>query len=274
MARNEHESFFLARPTTDYLVVGIDPSMSSSAVTIHRFSKDGVHAQSWYYFFPQTEAMYKMFKDDPNFTISRAVLDAPTDPELRFKRFSNIARDIHNFVFHPNIGRNLPIYISIEDYALRAMGRVYPIGEYGGILRLALLNVFNEHPVYIRETEPLTIKLYAKGGDASKTDMYEAYDRMRQSGIETATLDLSKFLEEYEKRKKSGKKVKPVTETSPFSDLVDSWWIARILEQELIARWGFVQMRDLPERVLHILNRTTKTYPVNVLNREFLRMEA
>lgn len=245
--------------------------MSSTAVSLFRYNKDHVLVNSKYFFFAQTEAMFKTYNrgavqiGGSGMYCSRGVLDAPTDADLRFDRFTSIVKEVANFILSEKDIETT--FISLEDYALRAMGRVYPIGEYGGILRTVLLNLCI-NPV-IRENEPLTIKLLAKGGDASKTDMYTAYTKMQ---VNETTLDMSAFIDEYEKRKAKGKKVKPVTETCPFSDLVDSWWIARLLKNELMVRWGEWPLGMLSEQVVHILNRTTKSYPVNVLNRGFVRM--
>lgn len=265
--RNESESFVLSRPITDFIIVGIDPSLVSSAVTWHKFDLNGNHIESKYLCFPQTEMLFKFLKNSSNVHSSRLSLDVDKDSNLRITRYCLYANEIKKFIIDDN--ENLSIYISIEDYALRALGRVYPLGEYGGILRYTLLNSYSVYPIYIRETDPITVKLMAGKGSSTKTDMYMEYKKILDSNSDsTANIDLDLFFEFYNKSKKSVS----VTETSPFSDIIDSWWIARILKYELFVRWGFLSLKDLDEKVIHILNRTSKSYPVNVLSRSFLRI--
>lgn len=59
----------------------------------------------------------------------------------------------------------------IEGYAMRALGRVYSIGENGGVVRLAL---FERGDILALETPPLSLKAYAThSGAAEKKNMVQ-----------------------------------------------------------------------------------------------------
>jgi hypothetical protein len=247
-----------------------------------------------YLFFPKTEKQWQAFckqdavgvgattmvrMSEKSYLHSvRTMLDFSDDQSYRIQRLSTAARTASAFVSLFAATDCTRIYVSIEDYAMRALGRVYPIGEYGGLLREALFGVGRlfKIDVVLRESDPLSIKLFATKGNAEKGDMYRAYRDLVRSmnGLSgTANFNPKFFLAEVANAKpsKSGKPAVPAEELSPLADLVDSWWISEVMRTELWVRWGWLDASKLTEQRLHVLNRVTKSYPVNVLSRAFLR---
>lgn len=288
MARKESQSHIENRPQGPFLVVGIDPSMTSTAVTIHVYpngQNGGSEAslrRSEYLFIPSTATQAKAFlkgleadvhsrKLNNQASLHCAVEALQIDTDVRIRRFNEMSAIVANFIAGiADFYGATSVYVSIEDYAMRANGMSYNIGEYGGILRSAVLKL--PYHVIIRESDPLTIKLFAVKGDAKKPEMAKAYEDLCELGLETTTLSIEWFRIEHEAKAKAkaGKKQKQLEETSPVSDLIDSWWIAEVLRVELWVRWGWINHNKLDVRKLQVFNRTTSSYPVNVLNRSFL----
>jgi hypothetical protein len=58
---------------------------------------------------------------------------------------------------------------------------------------------------------------------------------------------------------------------SPTSDIVDAYFISILLLLEIKLRKGIIQLRNLSEEEISIFNRCTKSNPVNILDRSFLK---
>lgn len=143
-------------------------------------------------------------------------------------------------------------YLAIEDYAFGAKGQVFHIGEFIGFLK----HTFFSNNKKIRLYDPNSIKLFASGrGQCDKLSMYESF-------IECEDLykpDLRDL---------------PVVETSkgksPTSDIVDSFYISKLLLYEMKLRKGLILLKDLDENSIKVFNRVTKNNPINILAQDFI----
>lgn len=119
-------------------VIGIDPSLSSTAVVALRDT--GVCA-------PQ------LFTSKP-----------PTIKNMaeRIMRAERLAKQVTDWVYDKE-----PELIVIEGYSYGSPNRAHGIGEFGGLLRARLLGMFD--PPSIVESAPKCLKLFACGkGNANK----------------------------------------------------------------------------------------------------------
>jgi len=138
-------------------------------------------------------------------------------------------------------------YIAIEDYAYNAVGNVFQIGEFVGTLKESL---YLKGTIAMRLYEPTVVKMYATGkGNSDKISMCDEYDKLSDG-----QLDLS-VLPQYK---------------SPKEDIVDAYYICKLLRLELQLRKGIVLPKDLKEHEIKIFNRCTKANPINILGRGFI----
>jgi hypothetical protein len=93
-------------------------------------------------------------------------------------------------------------------------------------------------------------------GNADKLAMYDAFMQIPvEQRIDISTL--------------------PVVETSkgksPTSDIIDAFYITKLLQTELKLRRGLLSLKDMSEDINWIFNRVTKTSDENILTREFIK---
>lgn len=255
------------------LFFGIDPSITSTAIVAVRTDDVGerVLNRRWYGRF-KTKAGYLAAKKRPR-VHDISILEAnpftlqPDDHvafvgqqigkvnhQDRFDRYRDNILGVIRFMQSCQLecASDEPTYIAIEDYAIKAKGRVYDIGEYGGLLRDTILREV-PHSGF-REHDPLSLKLFgAEMGNADKDAMVKAYT--------------DKFLENADWLDWSW-----ITEAgSILTDLVDAHFLAELMRVEARLRHGYVNLHQLKEgRQIEIFNRVTKSYPTNVLGRPFL----
>lgn len=153
--------------------------------------------------------------------------------------------------------RSGELYFSIEGYAIgqgsKNTNRLLQIAELTGTLK----NQIYTYGGLMRIHDPKTVKMYACHGSATKTVMREAAS---QDGFE---LPDSLF-----KVKKV--KGKPDDLDGPGTDVIDAYWLGKMLVMELKLRAGEAKVSDLPPHQIQMFNRVTKTFPVNVLCRPFV----
>jgi Holliday junction resolvasome RuvABC endonuclease subunit len=123
------------------------------------------------------------------------------------ERFKNIAD------WSINILKTYKVtHVGLEDYAKRALGPVFTIGENTGILKYRIQTELN---IPIRLIAPTVIKKFAHGkGSGGKEPMYAAWES-------DTKIDLKGLLQP--KRKLD----------SPTTDIVDAYFIAGFLNSEL-----------------------------------------
>jgi len=145
--------------------------------------------------------------------------------------------------------------VVFEDYALAAKGRVFHIAETTMAMKLKLF----EDGFPLRLYPPNHIKLFATGhGNADKFEMENAYEAL--SSKERKGMDLTCL--PTLKEQKNG---------NPRDNVIDAFWATELLRTELRLRNGLILLRDLPEHQIRVFNLTTKSYPTNVLARNFLQ---
>jgi len=152
---------------------------------------------------------------------------------------------------------SVPGYYSIEGYSYRsASTSICQIAELTGHIKHYLF----EHGGQIRVHDPLSVKLFATDkGNASKKEM-----------VEQALLafDISEGLIKKKIIKKKGALIEEFDGVG--TDLADSYFLARMLYKELQLRSGSILLSQLNEGERRIFLRTTRGYPVNILDREFI----
>lgn len=150
-----------------------------------------------------------------------------------------------------------PTHVAIEDYAIRAEGNsVYQIGEHGGIARA--LCWFRK--IALRLHDPLSVKMFgALSGNASPAQLADAIkERVSESGIDFG---------DYNNKPRDGDTKNP---NLPEYDLSSAYTLAWLALTEVKLRLGVLEMDTLAEKQRQVFNRVTKTYPVNILGREWI----
>lgn len=137
------------------------------------------------------------------FDLEYSVHDAQSEPSQRYEEMASWALS------------KLPANteIAIEDYSYGAKGRVFHIAENTGILKYLLWKRGLEHQV----VPPTTIKKFATGkGNAKKHEIVEQFEYETGLNI-TDILDIKR---------------KSARETSPVTDIADSYFIAKYMWSE------------------------------------------
>lgn len=149
------------------------------------------------------------------------------------------------------------VCFSIEGYAIhmgsKSTNRLLQIAELTGVLK----DVVYQCGGKMRIHDPMTVKLFACHGKATKREMREA---AAQDGFE-----VSDNLFKVKKVKGKGEDL-----DGPGTDVVDAYWLGKMVVTEMRLRSGILLMSDLPENQIKVFNRVTKTYPVNILARPFI----
>lgn len=140
-----------------------------------------------------------------------------------------------------------PDYLGVEGYAYKALQYAHQIGGVGAIFRLEAW----KRQIKIRVHGPETVKLFAADkGNASKEDV-----------IDYMSINFPESLD-FEKYRHN-------KDTTIQEDLCDGLAIAKLVNLEIKLRTGQVEISSLPSKTIQIFNRTTKTYPVNILARDW-----
>lgn len=140
-------------------------------------------------------------------------------------------------------------FIALEGYAYGAVGQVFDIAEGCGITKKALY----ERGIKLRIYDPPSIKKYATNfGNADKTRMEEDYEKLEDK------IDFNLPL------------VKDKVSGNPKDNLVDAFFICKLLHLELKIRHGITLLKDLDVKKIEIFNQVSKKNPDNLLTRPFL----
>jgi len=138
-------------------------------------------------------------------------------------------------------------YVAIEGYAMGGMGKVFNIAE-ATVLSKAMIY---DHGTPLRIYTPSMIKKYATGnGTSGKVSMFETFNSVDQSKLNLNHLTDLK---------------------NPQEDIIDAYWIMRLLQTELKLREGLLELRDLTSKQIEVFNAVSKSDPQNLLVREFIR---
>lgn len=178
---------------------------------------------------------------------------ATSDNKIVYYKKADFRNDIDGYLFMRD--KILPIiedvdYIAFEGYAFGGTGKVFDIAEATSTTKVAIY----EKEKNLRIYEPTVIKMFGHGkGNAGKVEMNDSF---------------KKVLDEDKPNWNQLPELK-----SPKEDLIDAYFITKLLQTELKLRHGMVELKSLPLKHIEIFNRCTKSNPVNILSRDFLRKE-
>lgn len=146
-----------------------------------------------------------------------------------------------------------PHLVGMEDYSLGSARGAHYTGEMGGVIRLLLFRM----GVRFRLHDPLSIKLFVCHDGSAQKDFVE-YQVNERWGI-----DFSGY-NPISKRKNSSE------DRTTSEDLCDAFSVAQMIWTEYLLRTGQLLMSELHEQEVRVFNRVTKTYPVSLLDREWI----
>ena len=217
-------------------MVTIDPSPTGTALTYYvgRTMVD-------FRFTTEVKKWAKLYKEEailiPN--VKKG------DENARMERLAIVEFEVQKFL---NVWG--PSYIGIEDYIWHTHGKgggVIQVSELGGVIRLLLFNMGYR----LRTYEPMSVKIARTGmGNADKEDMMEV------AREELAGTEMGDYLERL-----PGKY---------FENIADSMAVAELLDWELRLRRGLTTTREMPKRIVRVVNRVTKAVPDCLLDRPFV----
>lgn len=151
-------------------------------------------------------------------------------------------------------------HFSIEGYSYSSQSTaVCQIAELTGYLKHTVF----EGGGFVRIHDPLSVKLFAinKGNCLKKDIVNRALKH----------IDVPEGLIKKKIVKKKGIRVEEFD--GPATDIADAYFLARMLWVELEVRAGRILLSELDEGQRRIFLRTSKHYPVNLLDRSFVHKE-
>ncbi len=166
---------------------------------------------------------------------------------------------IENFIDKVILQPNMPDYVGIEDYAIRAEQGAHYLGEVGGLARI--LCWFRG--VHMRLHDPISVKMYtAHDGTCQK-------DSIERAVLDRWGADFSKY--NSPPAKPTARNPAPRQNRTTSEDLADAMAIAQMVWAEVRLRSGHVLLSDMHKKEVQVFNRVTKTYPISLLDREWIR---
>ena len=156
-----------------------------------------------------------------------------------YDKINFMSSNITNFVSDCN-------YIAFEDYAYMANGRITDLAESVGVLKYLLYN----KNISLRFYAPSLIKMFSTtNGAADKSLMIKQYEQIGNP------LNLPKnHLEEH-----------------PYEDIIDAYFITKLLYTELAIRKGFIKLHELNEQQIRPFNHISASSKVNLLSLDFIQ---
>ena len=141
------------------------------------------------------------------------------------------------------------VYVGLEGYAYGKVNRAHVLGGVGATIRVWLGKA---HNVRMRVHDPMALKMWATGaGNADKEAVQEASEAL--IGVDWREI-----------------KVLP---RDVKEDLADATALAHAVWTEWRVRTGQAPLSSLPEHQIRVFNRCTKTRPVSILGRDWIRGE-
>jgi Holliday junction resolvasome RuvABC endonuclease subunit len=162
------------------------------------------------------------------------------------KRLAALEKMLINFL------KEHPVdYYGIEDYAFAMQQGSHQLGEMGGMVRL---NLYKAGKLF-RLHDPNSIKMFSTGNGSADKNLMEKGLKAKYNIDFLPCNPISK----------NGKMNKAVSE-----DLYDALAIAKLVWTEVLLRKGNIKLNELTESEIKVFNRVTKSYPVNILARDWL----
>ena len=151
-----------------------------------------------------------------------------------------------------------PEYVGIEDYAIRAEQGAHYLGEVGGIARI--LCWFRG--AKMRLHDPTSVKMFTAHDGTCQKDSIERAVKERWD-IDFGTVNPLP-------PKPTVKNPNPKQNRKTSEDLADAYAIAQLVWTEVLIRRGDLAVSSLHEKEIRVFNRVTKTYAVNLLDRDWI----
>ena len=140
-------------------------------------------------------------------------------------------------------------YVALENYSFGSKGKSFHIGEFTGLIKMLAY----ENDKKIRLYDIQEIKIYGtKHGDGDKVRMEDEFEKREDK------IDLSKLPPSRPKHE------------SIKGDVIDAFFVAKLLHTELLIRKGKTLIYNYGEHVIRVFNRTTKSEKENLLVRDFI----
>ncbi len=169
---------------------------------------------------------------------------------------------IHEFLSKHLTTPQKPHYVGLEDYAIRMEQGAHYLGEAGGLARLICWRL----GVRLRLHDPTSVKMFTAHNGTAKKPAVEAAVKERW-GVDFSALNPPK-------PKPTPKNPEPRQNRQTSEDLADAYAIAKLVWIEYLLRAGDALTSDLHPKEIQVFNRVTKTYPLNLLSREWIHPEA
>jgi len=148
-------------------------------------------------------------------------------------------------------------FMSLEGYAYNSVDKYFYIAEFIGVLKDTLFGGGHN----LRIHSPTAVKVFAtNNGLCFKKDMVLEAERLG--------FDVPRKLIRVTTKKRKGKELEEYDGVG--TDLADAFFLARMLWLELKVRSGEIELEELLEPERRIFLRTSKEYPVNLLDRPFI----
>lgn len=213
-------------------------------------------------------AVVKFLLDDKLDIISKRFITFTTtkkyeEDNIIYYKKEDFDCDLAQYVFIKNHIKNFmidlkcdgdvnPDYVGLEGYAYSGTGMVFDIAEITCTIKMMVY----DREIPLRIYDPPSIKMYATGlGNADKIHMEEDYEKLPID----ERFDLRHLPLVSDKKK-----------GNPKDNIVDAFYIAKLLQLELKLRNGIITLRDLDPKTIRIFNRVTKSNPVNILDTDFI----
>ncbi|RKY69499.1 MAG: hypothetical protein DRQ24_10695 [Candidatus Latescibacterota bacterium] len=188
-------------------------------------------------------------------SFSSTLKNCKIDDNLHHNVKKNFKDDISRFQFLRDkmesyiYGKDVPDYIAIEGYAMGGMGKVFNIAEATSLTK----SMIYDHNTPLRIYTPSAIKKYATGnGSANKKMMFDQFNKESQKLLSLSHLqDL----------------------TNPQEDIIDAYWIMKLLLTELQLRNGVITLKQLSNKQIEVFNAVSKSQPTNLLVRDFIQKD-
>lgn len=181
-------------------------------------------------------------------------------PKTKEKQIMQIHRlaQLEHFIDKTVLMPSSPDYVGIEDYAIRAEQGAHYMGEVGGVCRI--LCWFRGIP--FRLHDPQSVKMFiAHDGTCQK-------DSVERAIQERFGVDFGEY--NPPKAKPTARNPNPNQNRVTSEDLADAYSVAWMVWTEIQLRAGEITLKELHPKEIQVFNRITKTYPVSLLDREWI----
>lgn len=225
-------------------VIGFDVSLNHGAAVELTNGKP-----SWFAYYTATAGVSSRSSAGSRLPAAPSKKDVDKQP-YQMERLAWIESWIDKTVLVPR----RPDFVGIEDYALRAEQGAHQLGEVGGIARI----LFWFRGVYFRKHDPISVKMFVTHDGTAQKDLIEARVKERW-GVDYGAVNADP---------RPGKK----QSRTSSEDLADAFGIAKLVDAERLIRSGKLRLEDLEnDKERQVFNRVTKTYPVSLIGREWIR---